>query len=447
MRALRPYQKRMVDWILSHPKTCLFAGMGTGKTVSTLTAIRDRLHRLDTERVLIVAPLRVARSTWPTEIDDWEHLKGIDYAVLHGSPATRARLADGNASIHIINVDLFVWLVKHHGEHWPYDWLVLDESTLFKNPTSKRTKALKKVARKLHYYTALSGTPAPNGLLDLWAQVWPIDYGERMLGRTITSYRQKWFDSDWQGWAWTPRKGAQAEIEQVISSDCLSMTAASEFDLPPQINNIIEVDLPTEAQRIYDDLNRELVAEFADVEVIAPTAAVKANKLLQATAGAIYDEDGHWHEIHKAKIEALQDIVEEAAGASVLVAYQFKSDLQRLLKAFPKARHLDKNPATIKDWNAGKVPMLLAHPASAGHGLSLQHGGSILAFFSLGWSLEHYQQIIERIGPTRQAQSGYDRAVYVHHIVAAGTIDTKVMDVLEGKATVQSALINALKEK
>lgn len=444
--ALHPYQQRMVDWIHGHPRTCLFAGMGVGKTVAALTAIVDLFAEFAVSRVLIVAPLRVARSTWPEELRTWEHTRRLSYRVIQGVPWERKRQVHGDEQIHIINVDLFAWLVAECGNAWPYDMLVIDESTLFKNPSSQRFKALKRVARRADYYIALTGTPAPNGLLDLWAQVWPIDFGASILGRSMTAYKQRWFDSDFMGYTWTPRAHAQQEIEQALAPHCLSLSAASLFDLPERIDNQIKVELPVKSRAQYKTLEREFLLELEQTEVTAANAAVLSGKLLQFTAGALYDESGAWVRVHDAKLDALQDVIEEAAGAPVLVAYQFRSDLERLQARFPQARVLDKDPATLYQWNAGKVPVLLLHPASAGHGLSLQHGGNIIVFFNFGWNLEQYQQVVERIGPTRQKQSGYDRPVFVHHIIASGTIDERVLSVLQGKATVQEAMMQALKE-
>jgi len=437
----------MVDWLLAHPRTCLFAGMGVGKTVATLTAIADLFRGCCIGKVLIVAPLRVATYTWPAEIEAWAHTAGLTYRVIRGTAAQRAEQMRGNEQIHIINVDLFTWLVKECGpKGWGYDMLVLDESTLFKNHRSKRFAALRRIAKKIDYYVALSGTPAPNGLHDLWSQVYPVDFGEQMLGRTVTQFRSHWFEKDWSGFNYNPTPCAQAEIQSAIKPHCLSMEAASEFDLPERIDNTIRVDLGPHLSA-YRQLEQDALLEIADAGAITATSAgVLTNKLLQYTSGALYDEAGDWHEVHQIKLDALAEIIEEAAGAPVLVTYQYQFDRERILDAFSQAVALDKDPTTIDRWNAGQIPMLVLHPASGGHGLSLQHGGNIMVHYGLGWSLEQYQQVNERIGPTRQKQSGYDRPVFIHHLIAKGTIDERVMDVLAGKATVQEALMQALKE-
>ncbi len=447
LHQLHAYQRRMITWLTEHQRSALFAGMGLGKTVATLTAIRELLEGLAVSRVLIVAPLRVAFNTWPDELRAWAHLQDLTYKVIRGNPSAREALLSRDASqIHIINVDLFTWLVTYWGRKWPYDMVVLDESTLFKNPRSKRFRALRSIARRTGHYVALSGTPAPNGLIDLWSQVWPIDYGQEMLGRTLTAYRERWFTSDYMGYEWTPKPDAQEQIQAALSAHCLSLEAADLFDLPALVDTQILVDLPPKALTQYKKMERDFLLELDGVEIAAASAAAKSGKCLQAASGFLYDETGAWHALHEEKLKALDDVIEEAAGAPVLVAYQYRADQERLRARYPQARVLDKAPDTLKDWNAGRIPVLLAHPASCGHGISLQHGGNILAFYGLGWSLEQYQQIIERIGPMRQRQSGYDRSVFVHHILARGTLDERVLMVLQGKASTQAVLMDALKE-
>lgn len=442
---LHAYQERMAEWVKTKRRSCLFASMGTGKSAATLTAIVDLLDDFAVSKVLIVAPLRVAHSTWPAEISAWTHTSGLTFKVISGSPAARKKQLVGQEMIHIINIDLLDWLVTECGKTWPYDFVVIDEATLIKNPRSKRFRAIKKILAKTRYYLGLTGTPTPQGVGDLWSQCYPIDLGAA-LGKTLTAFRNRWFTVDYFGHTYTPKANAATEIQEAIKPFCLSLTASDYMELPPQVSNTIKVELSPQLMRQYKTLEKEFLLELQGTEITAVNAAVLSGKCLQFTAGALYDETGGWVEVHAEKLNALEEIVEEAAGMPVLVAYQYKSDLERLMKRFPKARPLDKNPQTIIDWNAGKIPMLLAHPASAGHGLSLQHGSNIMAFYSLAWSLEQYQQIIERIGPTRQKQSGYDRPVFIHHIIAQRTVDERVMEVLEGKATVQQALMTALKE-
>jgi SNF2 family DNA or RNA helicase len=442
---LHQYQERMASWIVAKKKSNLFASMGTGKSAATLTAIADLFDDYAISKVLIIAPLRVARTTWPNEIAAWEHTSDLSYKVIAGSPDKRQQQLKGTEHIHIINIDLLAWLVAEAGKRWPYDMVVLDEATSIKSPSSKRFKALRKVLGAINYYVNLTGTPTPQGVGDLWAQCYPIDQGEA-LGKTLTKFRNRWFNVDFFGYTYTPKANAATEIEEAIKGYSLSLTAKDYLELPEQVNNTIAIELTPTLAKQYKQLESDFILELSQLDVVASNAAVLSGKLLQFTAGALYDEHGNWEEIHNLKIEALRDVVEEAAGMPVLVAYQFKSDLERLCKAFPSGEPLGKDPETVARWNRGEIPLLFIHPASAGHGLSLQHGTNIMAFFSLGWSLEQYQQVIERIGPTRQRQSGYDRPVFIHHLIAKGTIDERVMTVLEGKATVQQALLDALKE-
>lgn len=308
-----------------------------------------------------------------------------------------------------------------------------------------RAKALAKVAHDpVHRFVGLTGTPAPNGLKDLWGQVWFVDKGER-LGRTFSAFEARWFTKGWDGYSLQPLAHAQPEIEDRLRDVCLTVKG---LPVDEPILNRIYVDLPKDARRIYEDLERDMWAEIEGVGVEAVHAAVRTNKCLQLANGAIYtDESGNWTEVHDEKIEALKSVVEEANGMPVLVAYNFKSDLARLLAAFPAGRHLDDDPKTIDEWNAGKIPVLFAHPASAGHGLNLQDGGNILAFYGLNWNLEEHDQIIERIGPQRQKQSGYDRPVFVHYIMARGTVDDLVAERLISKRSIQDILLEAMKRR
>jgi SNF2 family DNA or RNA helicase len=295
----------------------------------------------------------------------------------------------------------------------------------------------------------LTGTPASNGLKDLWGQSWFVDAGVR-LGRTFTAFSQRWFVTAPDAFGITPVKGAQAEIQDRLRDVCLTIEAKDWFDLRQPIINNIEVTLPVKARKHYKEMEKEMFTSLdTGHEVEAFNAAAKTQKCLQIANGAMYVGEGaiEWTELHKAKLEALDSVIEEAAGMPVLVAYHFKSDLARMMKAFPQGRHLDKNPQTIRDWNAGKIPVLFAHPASAGHGLNLQDGGNIIVFFGLNWNLEEHLQIIERIGPTRQLQAGYDRPVFIHRIIARGTVDELVLERLETKREVQDILMAAMKRR
>jgi SNF2 family DNA or RNA helicase len=355
------------------------------------------------------------------------------------------------AIIHTINYENLPWLIEKWGDWWPYDMVIPDEATKLKSfrlgGKKTRAKILGKVAHtKVHHWANLTGTPAPNGLADLWGPTWFLDRGAR-LGRTYSAFTERWFRTGYNGFGLEPLGHAEKEIHERLADICLSMEAKDHFDLPELVLNTIEVELPPAARKLYRDMEKQMFMELAGEPVEAFNAAARTMKCLQLANGAGYLSDASWAHVHDAKLDALEDIIEEAAGAPVLVAYHFKSDLERLLKRFPKARYLDADPQTEEDWNVGKIPMLLAHPASAGHGLNLQHGGNILVFFGLNWNLEEHQQIIERIGPTRQAQAGYDRPVFVHRIVAKDTVDAMVLERLETKRTVQDILIEAMKRK
>lgn len=459
---LRDYQSAIVDFIIEHPRCNVWAGMGVGKTVSVLTAL-DFYHNVwgEDRPTLVLAPKRVAASTWPAEVRKWPHLRGLDVAVAVGDPATRALALKRDAPIVAMNYDNIPWLMDHlKGKPWPFGRVVPDEATRLKSfrlgGTAKgiRARQLGAIAHKqVDYWTNLTGTPAPNGLVDAWGQQWFIDAGAR-LGRSYTSFEERWF-------AWKRRggdqfakdmillEGAETQIHTLLRDCTITIEARDFLDLPPLIENVVEVELPAAARKHYRELEKELFTRLADgSEVEAFNAASLSMKCLQAANGALYtDDQGNWTEIHDAKLDALDSIVEEAAGMPVLVAYHFKSDLARLQRAFPQGRVLDDKPATIEQWNAGRVPLLFAHPASAGHGLNLQEGGNIIAFFGSWWNLEEHEQIIERIGPTRQAQSGLNRPTYVHRIVARDTVDEAVLLRLKSKASVQSALLQAMKAK
>ena len=443
------YQSEAMQHIYDAPRCALWMPMGGGKTVSTLTAL-DALDLCDgVYPVLVLAPKRVARSTWPDEVAKWHHLRHLRVSVVTGTPKQRLAALAAPADIFTTNYDNLVWLVQTLGDAWPFKTVVADELTRLKSfrirQGSKRAGALGRVAHsKVTRFIGLTGTPGANGLKDLWGQTWFLDRGER-LGRTFSAFQDRWFRTGYDGFSMSPMPHAQGEIEEALKDICLTV-AGLPVDEP--IFNTIEVDMPPAARALYEDMERDAFAEIAEFGVEAVNPAVKMSKCLQMANGALYvDDNGAWEEIHDAKLEALESVVEEANGASVLVAYNFKSDLARLRQRFPKARVLDADPQTIVDWNAGKIALLLAHPASAGHGLNLADGGNILAFFGLNWSLEEHMQIIERIGPMRQKQAGYDRPVLVHFIVARGTVDATVLERLRSKRSVQDVLLEAMKRK
>lgn len=450
------YQGAIIEHALQVQRCGVWAGMGMGKTVSTLTTL-DALELVEPGPALVLAPKRVAQSTWPDEARKWTHLRNIEVSAVVGDVDERRAALRKPASIYTTNYEQLPWLVDHFGDKWPFKKIVADESTRLKSfrlrQGGKRAQALAKVAHKhATHFIELTGTPSPNGLQDLWGQAWFLDKGER-LGRTFQGFVDRWFQSERVGndphaISIRPLPFAQEQIQDKLRDLCLSLDARDYFDIAEPIVNVVRVELPKKARQAYRDMEREMFMQLGEHEVEAFTAATKTIKCLQMANGAAYvDDQGTWVEVHDAKLQALESIIEEAAGMPVLVAYHFKSDLARLMRAFPKGRHLDDNPQTITDWNKGKIPVLFAHPASAGHGLNLQDGGNILAFFGHWWDLEQYQQIIERIGPTRQAQAGHDRPVFIYHIVAADTVDEIVMARRDSKRSVQDLLIESMKRK
>jgi SNF2 family DNA or RNA helicase len=453
---LRPYQKLIIDHILDKERCNAFVPMGLGKTISTLKAL-ETLALVDSSPTLVLAPLRVAQSTWPDEVAKWK----IDLPAtpIVGTAAQRAQALRSDSAIFTINYENVPWLVewfKYNPRPWPFKTIVADEVTKLKGfrtrQGTKRAKALAEVAhKKVERWIGLTGTPAPNGLKDLWGPMWFVDGGQR-LGKSFSAFSGRWFRKSYDGFGLEPLEIAQAEIQTLISDVCLSLDAKDYFNLSEPIVNRITVEMSHKARQQYRDMEKkmflELEGHLGPTEVEALNAASKTQKCLQLANGAIYtDEQRNWTEVHDAKIAALDDIIEEAGGAPVLVAYNFRHDLHRLTAAFPRGRVLDSDPETIRSWNAGKIPVLFAHPASAGHGLNLQDGGNILVFFSVNWNLEEHQQIIERIGPTRQMQAGHDRPVFLHYILANDTVDFDVLERLESKASVQEILMKAMKRR
>lgn len=454
----REYQHAIIDHVLNLRRGAVWAGMGMGKSVSTLTAL-DILELTEPGPALVLAPLRVAASTWPDEATKWAHLRNVEVSAVVGTPEERRAALKRPATIYTTNYDNLPWLVEHFGDKWPFRKVVADESTKLKSFRLRqggvRAQSLARVAHcKVDRFIELTGTPSPNGLPDLWGQAWFLDNGVR-LGRSFEAFKSRWFrsiqvGSDRHAVRLDPLPFAQEQIEDRMRDLCISLNARDYFDISEPIVNVIRVELPAKARRIYTDMEREMfLALECGAEVEAFNAASKTIKCLQLANGAIYTDDtcSAFADIHDAKLQALDDVIEEAAGMPVLVAYHFKSDLARLQRAFPKGRALDKDPQTIRDWNAGKIPVLFAHPASAGHGLNLQDGGNILAFFGLNWNLEERLQIIERIGPTRQAQAGHDRPVFIHNIVAADTVDELVLARVDSKREVLDLLLEAMKRK
>jgi len=441
------YQEYAIDIIIKYPAAGLFLDMGMGKTVCTLTAASELLHNyFDVVKILVIAPLRVAEDTWSTEAEKWGHLKYLRISKVLGSERERMAALNQRADIYVINRENVEWLVELYGKLWPFDMVVIDELSSFKNHQAKRFKALRKVRPVVKRIVGLTGTPAPNGLVDLWAQVYLLDRGER-LGKNITGYRNRYFEPDKRNqttiFSYRPKEGAEESIYEKLSDICVSMSAEDWLDLPERIDNTVNVKMSKAEMGKYEQMEREMLLPFANGDVVADTAAVLSNKLLQLANGAVYDENRGVQEIHKAKLLALGDLVESANGKSVLVFYNYKHDVERIKKHLeklkPRALETSKD---IKDWNSGKIQVLLAHPASAGHGLNLQTGGNIIVWFGLTWSLEFYQQANARLDRQGQTES-----VIVHHLVVENTIDEDVMRVLSGKAEGQNALLEAVKAR
>lgn len=436
------YQAQATWFIETHPQAAILLGMGLGKTVITLTAIWNLL--LDSfliRRVLIIAPLRVARDTWPAEAAKWDHLAGLTTAIAVGTKTERLDALARNAMVTVINRENVPWLVKQLGSAWPFDMVVIDELSSFKNHRAQRFKALAAIRHQITRIVGLTGTPASNGLMDLWAQFRLLDEGQR-LGRFISHYRNRWFTPDkrngMQVFTYKPRPGAEDEIYAAIGDITLSMRTTDHLQLPELTVTTQSVTLDGREREVYERLRDEMVLDLGGQIVDAANAAALSGKLLQLASGAIYDEHGNVIEVHDRKLDALEDIMEAANGQPLLVAYWFKHDLQRITKRFPQAREL-KTSADIEAWNAHQIPLALIHPASAGHGLNLQAGGNLLVWFSLTWSLELYQQTNARL--YRQGQS---EPVTITHLATTGTLDEAVLAALESKNLTQAALIDAV---
>lgn len=438
---LHGYQERACRFIVESRRCLLLLDMGLGKTVSTLTAVSDLLDSFMVSKVLVIAPLRVANSVWAQEREKWDHLKHLRINVCTGSAKTRMKALYLDADVYVINRENVPWLQELYGDKWPFDMVVVDESSSFKNPSSQRFKSLRKALPFAPYMVLLTGTPSPNGLHDVWAQCYLVDFGQS-LGRTITQYRQRFFDQDYFGHKYVIRPDSAPKIHALMQPYTLSMQAEDYIDVPDRINLIETVELSEKALQAYDDFEKRLFMEIEPgTEIEAMNAAVLAGKLMQFANGAMYlDAVGNWSLVHDAKIDALRELVEQNENETMLIAYNFQSDLARLQAAFPDAVVLDKNSETIERWNRGEIKMLLAHPASAGHGLNLQKGGSLAVWFGLTWSLEYYQQFNARLH--RQGQT---KPVRIVHMVAKGTIDERVIQVLQNKDATQSTLIKALK--
>ncbi|HAP4007593.1 TPA: DEAD/DEAH box helicase [Enterococcus faecalis] len=443
---LHPYQEYSKNFILDHPYCALLLDMGLGKTLSSLTAIDELLHTFEIiENVLVIAPLSVAEKTWTDEIEKWDHLQHLTFSKVLGNPKQREEALFKKADVYLINRENVEWLVNYYQRNWPFKTVIIDELSSFKSSSAKRFKALRKVRPKMERVIGLTGTPSPNSLMDLWAQMYLLDQGER-LGKTITQYRNKYFAPAQKNghivYSWQLIPGAEEAIYNKISDICVSMKAKDYLQLPPRTENIIELDLNPTSWKQYKELEREYVLELEETDVVASNAATLSNKLLQLSNGAVYDENGDGREIHQEKLNALERVIEDAQGQSVLVFYQYQHDLERIQARFKQAKALNVSDGDIEKWNEGKIPLLLAHPQSAGHGLNLQKGGHIIVWFGLTWSLEFYQQANARLD--RQGQT---QPVIIHHLVTKGTIDEQVIKALQAKEQGQSALMAAVKAK
>lgn len=464
----RPYQKLITSFIIKNTRCNIWATMGSGKTGAVMWALNQMFQNgmldPDEDRVLVLAPLRVASGTWPPEQVKWK-FPALTVADGTGTEKQRTAALESGANVVCVNYDVVEWLVNYYGDEWPFTVIVADESTKLKGyrsrQGSKRAKALAAIAHKyVKRWINLTGTPAPNGLKDLWGQTWFVDAGAR-LGTSYKAFTDRWFISKpvAQGsftMQHAPLKNSEKQIHAKLKDVSLTVDAAEYFGCDAPIYVPVMVDLPKKARKLYDRFEEELFAELEEGTIKAPNAAAKSIKCLQIASGAVYlhDEDGdrtdEWEKIHDAKLDALESIVEELQGAPLLVAYQYKHDLARLKKKFPQGVALAKGAEGnlhMKEWNKGNIPILFAHPASAGHGLNLQDGGHHLAFFSDTWNFEHFAQIVERIGPVRQHQAGHPRPVFVYLIQARDTLDEQVAKRRDGKRDVQDELMEYMKAR
>ena len=438
------YQRYATDFIIDYPISAVLLEMGLGKSVISLSAINElMLDYFDVSRTLVIAPLRVASATWPDEIKKWDHLKHLNYSVVIGSEKERLDALGKPAHIYLINRENVDWLITKSGISWKFDMVVIDELSSFKSYQAKRFKSLLKVRPKIKRIVGLTGTPSSNGLMDLWAEFRLLDMGER-LGRYITYYRQNFFVPDKRNqqmiFSYKPKDGAEKKIYSLISDITISMKSKDFLKMPECVMNEVVVSLSDKEQKLYDSLKQDMVLAIEEDEIDAINAAALSNKLLQMSNGAVYNDDKESLQIHDRKLDALEDLIEGANGKPVLVAYWFKHDLGKIKDRFD-VREI-KSAKDISDWNKGKIPVALIHPASAGHGLNLQAGGSTLIWFGLTWSLELYQQTNARL-----YRQGQDSTVVIHHILTKGTIDEDVMKALKAKERIQDALIESVKAR
>ena len=439
-----PHQRAGIDWILDHPACALLWGMGTGKTVTTLTAVDLLLHDcVEDGPVLVIAPKRVAENTWSKEADKWEHLHHLRVVKIMGTAKQRQEALCEVGDVFVINRENVVWLVDTVSKHWPFPIVVIDELSSFKSAQAKRWKALRRVRGRIRRIIGLTGTPRPNGLEDFWPEIYLLDQGER-LGRTLSIFRQKYLVPEKMNghivYSYRPREGAEGEVYERLSGICMSIRKEDVLSLPGQIYEDVILDTPPALLKQYKQFERDKVLECLDAEgeIIAGTAAALTNKLLQFANGAIYDLDGHVHHIHDVKLDALEELVEEAGGDPVLLLYSYKHDADRIRQRI-KCRALD-TPEDIDAWNRGEIPVALAHPASIGHGLNLQDGGHIIIWYGVPWSLELYQQANERLN-----RPGQKNVCRIYHLIMKGTHDERVLKALNNKDIGQAAALEALR--
>ena len=438
------YQNYAKNFILAHKVSALFLDCGLGKTITTLTAINELMYdSFEISKVLIIAPLRVAQSTWKEEIEKWDHLNLLRYSIAVGDEKERLKALKQNSDIYIINRENVDWLVTKSGIDFNFNMLIIDELSSFKSHTSKRFKSLLKIRPYFERVVGLTGTPSSNGLMDLWAEFRVLDLGER-LGRYITHYRNEYFLPDKRNGAvifsYKPQPNAEERIYRRLSDMTISMKSTEYLKMPELILKELEINLDEEDQTKYKKFKKEMVMTIQEKEIDAINTASLSNKLIQLANGSIYDEDKKFYEVHNKKLDKLEEIIESANGKPVLVAYWFKADKERIEKRF-KVREI-KTADDIKQWNKGMIDLALIHPASAGHGLNLQSGGSTLVWFSLTWSLELYQQTNARL--YRQGQKD---TVVIHHLITKNTIDEDIMKSLKRKDKTQEALMKAVKAR
>lgn len=442
------YQQYAINHVMDHNESGLFLDMGMGKTVSTLTSVDNLIFLGEVNKVLVIAPKRVAEDTWSTEIEKWDHLKHLRISKILGTPKQRIKAVETDADIYVTNRENVEWLVNLYFGNWKWDMCVIDELSSFKSSKSIRFRALRKVRPYFKRIVGLTGTPAPNSLIDLWPQIYLLDGGKR-LGRTITSYRQQYFipgrSNGYVVYDYILKDGSAEIIQNKIRDICISMMAKDYLDLPERIDNRIEISLSDESKKKYKQFQKNLIVSLGDEEITASNAAVLNNKLLQMANGAIYDDNKQVVEIHQEKLEVLLEIIEAANGKPVLIFYWFQHDYDRIVQFLKKKKYSPKkleDSNDIKKWNEGEIDILLLHPASAGHGLNLQYGGNIVVWFGLVWSLELYQQANARLH-----RQGQKQTVVINHLIAKNTVDEDVMKALENKEVNQNALLEAVKAR